>query len=119
MRPCREPRGSGLVKTRATVSDKVSIWIPTQMDTAGNRGFSGTRKRQGQRGRAPLGGPPLAPRSKWVTGAGLKSPAKKKRKLGRACEYRLRGWECRQSIQLLGGERRGERFTYLTDPSNG
>ena len=119
MRPCREPRGSGLVKTRATVSDKATIW-EAAADGHGRepRVFWDADASRADRG-GPVGGHPLIPRTKWVTGAGLKSPAKKKRRLGRAREYHLRGWQCGPSIQLLGGERRGERFTYLTDPSNG
>ena len=71
MRPCREPRGGGLVKTRATVSDsQPDNGRTTQMDTAGYRRFSGTRLRQGLRTNSRCSRFPSLPRSRWVTGAG-------------------------------------------------
>lgn len=48
-----------------------------QMGTVGNRGFSGTRLRLGQETRSRRDSSSM-PRSRWVTGAGLKYPAKKR-----------------------------------------
>ena len=71
MRPCREPRGGGLVKTRAMVSDShPDFGLMTQMDTAGHRRFSGTLLRLGLRTNSHDLGFPSLPRSRWVTGAG-------------------------------------------------
>ena len=81
--------GSGLVETRATISETVFLRTskkPKQMDTARNRGFSGTQKRQGPRASSCKPGSPSSPKTRWVTGAGLKNPAQRKRKSGCATE---------------------------------
>jgi hypothetical protein len=71
MRPCREPRRGGLVKTRAIVSDsQPECGSIMQMDTAGYRRFSGTQLRLGLRMNFHYVGFPSLPRSRWVTGAG-------------------------------------------------
>lgn len=82
MRPCREPRGVGLVKTRAIVSDSQPGFGPmTQMDTAGYRRFSGTRLRQGLRMNSHYSRFPSLPKSIWVTGAGLMTANLAKKKI--------------------------------------
>ena len=71
MRPCREPRRGGLVKSRAIVSDsQPDHGLMMQMDTAGYQRFSGTRLRQGRRMNSHHMEFPSLPRSRWVSGAG-------------------------------------------------
>ena len=75
IRPCREPKGSGLVKSRAIASDsQPDQGLMMQMDTAGYQRFSGTRLRQGRRMNSHHVGFPSLPRSKWVSGAGPMTP---------------------------------------------
>ncbi len=71
MRPCREPKGSGLVITGAIVSDsQPKLGLMMQMDTAGYRRFSGTQMRQGLRVHSLYSSFPSPPKSIWVTDAG-------------------------------------------------
>ena len=89
MRPCREPKRFGFVKTKARVSEKVTLRLPRepkQIDTAGNRGFSGTQVRQGQEASSRNFGSLLMPRSRCVAGAGPFGRAHEKRNPGRATE---------------------------------
>ncbi len=105
MRPCREPKRSGFVKTKAIVSEKVILRLPRepkQIDTAGNRGFSGTQMRQGQEASSWNSGSLLTPRSRWVAGAGPLDRAHEKRNPGRATEDAAR--------------RRKERRAEIDDP---
>ena len=106
--------GSGLVKTRATVSEKVisrATEEPKQMDTAGNRGFSGTRGRQGQEASSWNSGLPSTPRTRWVTGAGLKYPAEEKRKPRRATKDAAANRRERR-LNINGERRRLTRATW-------
>ena len=70
------------MKTRTTVSDRAPIGTSKQMDTAGNRRFSGTRQRQGQRVSFPIEESLSSSRSRWVTGAESKSATETKEDRG-------------------------------------
>ncbi len=84
-------KGSGLVRARATFLEKALVRTtdaPMQMDTAGNRRFSGTRLRQGHKANSQVSEFLFMPRTRWVTGAGPKYHAQKKRKRGCASKRR-------------------------------
>ena len=119
MRPCREPKGSGFVKTKATVSDSALTGVPMQMDTARNRRFSGTQMRQGPKGELLHQGLPLTLRSGWVTGAESRSATETKE--NRGAHERLVFEAVTESSNTDWVRKKASRESYylLTGSSNG
>jgi len=93
---------------------------PMQLDAAGNQWFSGTQMRQGQKAVPPKESL-SAPKSKWVTGAGLNYPAKRKRKLRHAPVRSGQGKRSVVTVNRQKGCGKGtmDSFYLLTVPSNG
>ena len=124
MRPCREPRGSGFVITRTTVSDNRPKGL-MQMDTARYRRFSGAQLRQGRRMYSHSLRFPSLPRSRWVTEAGPLTHTRKK-KIGARSQISssaMRMWTCQQVVWTATTNSRVKKATIysynlLTGTSN-
>ena len=122
MRPCREPKGSGVVNTITIISDmafSLKRIMPMQMDAAGNQWFSGTQMRLGQKAFLFEKLPSMS-RSKWVTGAGLKYPAETTKTMARNDKQRPKAVKCNNRQKQKGCEKNAmDTFYLLTVPSNG
>ena len=125
MRPCREPKGSGIVRTRTKVSDNQLPEELKQMDMARYRRFSGALRRHGPKGSFRIMGSPSLPRSRWVTGAGPTTPPVTEGKQGRASKLsslalEMTFQEAWKAISTLAHTtRQGNRTNFLTVTSNG
>lgn len=109
---------------KATINVSVKAFtpmceMPLQLDAAGNQWFSGTQMRQGQRA-FPRMESLSTPKSKWVTGAGLKYPAEKQRRLGCVSGHPPKEWNG-PTVNTLEGAKKASRDPYclLTISSNG